>query len=69
MAEYSARIFVVRQRGRAAGMLAAFQGSAAMSDGKKTGEELPILETRTNGGVKMVPNDNQKRSQNAAPFL
>jgi hypothetical protein len=43
LAEYSARIFVVRQRGRAAGMLAAFQGSAAMSDGKKTGEELPIF--------------------------
>ena len=43
LAEYSARIFVVRQRGRAAGMLAAFQGSAALSDGKKTGEELPIF--------------------------
>ena len=43
LAEYSARIFAVRHRGRAAGMLAAFQGSAALSDGKKTGEELPIL--------------------------
>jgi len=31
------RIFVVRRRGRAAGMLAAFQGSAALSGGKKTG--------------------------------
>jgi len=34
------RIFVVRWRGRAAGMLAAFQGSAASAGGKKTGEIL-----------------------------
>jgi len=34
------RIFVVRRCGRAAAMLAAFQGSAVLSGGKKTGEIL-----------------------------
>ena len=43
MAEYSVRIFVARRRGRAAGMLAAFQGSAASTGGKNTDEELPIF--------------------------
>jgi len=36
----SAWIFAVRRRGRAAGMLAAFQGSAAPHGGKKAGEIL-----------------------------
>jgi len=39
----SAWIFAVRRGGRAAGMLAAFQGSAASHGGKKTGDSFRYL--------------------------